>query len=190
LETLITLEIPVEYMNRDPGLEVFDTSVNAVRLYLSGSGALIRSLRPEQVKVKLDLSKAVLGLNTLTIKNEDITLPPGVLLKRVEPSVIELALDVLKEKDLPIQVDWSGKLAEHLVLYEATLVPAKIRIIGGSQILKKISTLYTEKAQLKDINKSGTITIKLALNPTSLKIAPGFDDHVAVSYVVKERLPF
>jgi uncharacterized protein (TIGR00159 family) len=190
LETLITLEIPVEYMNRDPGMEIFDTSVNTVRLYLSGSGALIRSLRPEQLKVKLDLSKAVVGLNTLTIKNEDITLPPGVLLKRVEPSVIELALDVLTEKELPIQVDWSGKLSEHLILYEATPVPDKIRIIGGSQILKNISTLYTEKASLKTINKSGTTIIKLALNPASLKIAPDFDDHVMVSYIVKERLSF
>ena len=190
LETLITLEIPVEYMNRDPGMEIFNTSINTVRLYLSGSGALIRSIRPEQVKVKLDLSKAVEGLNTLTIKNEDITLPPGVLLKRVEPSFIELALDVLMEKELPIQVDWSGKLPEHLVLYEATLVPDKIRVIGGSQILKKTSTLYTEKVSLKNINKSGTITINLTLNPASLKIAPGFDDRVTVSYVTKERLPF
>jgi diadenylate cyclase len=190
LETLITLEIPVEYINRDPGMEVFDTSINAVRLYLSGSGALIRSIRPEQVKVKLDLSKAVVGLNTLTIKNEDITLPPGVLLKRVEPSLIELTLDVLTEKELPIQVDWSGKLPEHLVLHGATLVPDKTRVIGGSQILKNISTLYTEKASLTNINKSGTITINLALNPASLKIAPGFDDRVTVSYVTKERLPF
>jgi uncharacterized protein (TIGR00159 family) len=70
LETLVTLEVPVEYMNRDPETEILDTSVNAVRLELSGSGTLIKSIRPEQVRVRLDLSKAVVGRNTLTITSK------------------------------------------------------------------------------------------------------------------------
>lgn len=188
LDTLITLEIPVEYMNRDPGMEIFDTSVNAVSLDLSGSGALIKSIRPEQVQVRLNLSKAVVGRNTFTITHENITLPPGVFLKRVKPPIVEVTLDVPVKKELPIQVDWVGKLPQHLILTRAKLDPRKIEVIGGNRILENISTIYTEKVPLDNIKETERITVNLALNPAFLKIASGSKDKVAVEYVAKQRL--
>jgi YbbR domain-containing protein len=167
LETLVTLEVPVEYMNRDPETEILDTSVNAVRLELSGSGTLIKSIRPEQVRVRLDLSKAVVGRNTLTITQENITLPPGVFFKKVEPPSLEVTLDVPIKKELPIQVDWVGKLPDHLIL---------------------AATIYTQKVSLDNIQGSGTITVNLALNPASLRTARGSKDRITVEFVVKERL--
>ena len=188
LDTLITLETPVEYMNRDPALEILNTSANAVRLHLNGSDALIKSIRPEQVKVRLDLSKSVVGSNTFLITQNNISLPPGVSLAKVEPSSIEVTLDQLGRKELPIQVDWIGKLPESLMLTEARLNPKKIELIGGKQILDAISTIYTEQVSLDAIQKSGTMVLKLVLNPASLRVAPGLKDNVNVEYVVSRRV--
>ena len=189
LETLITLEIPVEYMNRSPKMQILETSVNDVSLNLSGSGTIIKSIRPEQINVRLDLSKAVVGSNTFTITPENITLPPGVLLKKVTPSVINVTLDVTMEKKLPIQADWIGKLPEGLILQSAVLTPAKIKIVGARNVLNKISTIYTEKIQLDNIKKSGEMTVKPALSPASLKVGPGSPDKITLTYVVKNRPP-
>ena len=188
LETMTTFEIPVEYMNRDPGMEILDTSVNAVRLHLSGSGALIKSMGPEQVRVRLDLSKAVVGPNTFTITPENVDLPPGVFVKRVEPPVLEVTLDIPIKKQLPIQVDWVGKLPEHLILVEAKLDPEKIEVIGGIRQLENVSTIYTQKVPVDHIKKTGTTTVNLALHPASLKIAPGSEERITVQYWTKERL--
>lgn len=187
LETLTTLEIPVEYMNRDPGIAIIDTSVNTVKLHLGGSGSLIKSIRPEQVQVKLDLKRAVAGANTFTVEPENITLPPGVFLRRVEPPAVEVTLDVPIKKELPVQVDWVGKLPEHLVLKETNLDPARIWVIGGRQTLKSVATIYTEKVPLDNIRKTGTITVNLVLEPASIMIAPGSKDRVTVVYVTEER---
>lgn len=189
LDTLITLEVPVEYMNRSPRMEILDTSVKTVRLDLSGSGTLVRSVRPEQVKVRLDLSKAVAGLNKFSITQQNITVPPGVVLKNVRPQVVEVSLDALVEKELPVQVDWVGTLPEQLRLVEAKLTPQKTRVMGESRILQEVSTIYTEKVPLDKIEKSGTITVKLTPNPASLKIVSGSKENVTVEYVVKERTP-
>ena len=187
LETLTTFEIPIEYMNRDPEMEILDTSVNAVRLHLSGSGALIKSMRPEQVRVRLNLSKAVVGPNTFTIIPENVALPPGVFVKKVEPPVLEVTLDIPMEKELPIQVDWAGKLPKDLILVEAKLDPETIEVIGGIRQLENISTIYTQKVPIEQIEKTGTITVNLALHPATLKIAPGSEDSITVQYVAKER---
>jgi diadenylate cyclase len=57
IDTLIAVEVPIEYINRDPSMNITNSSANAVRLDLSGSGSLIRSLTADQVKVRIDLGK-------------------------------------------------------------------------------------------------------------------------------------
>jgi uncharacterized protein (TIGR00159 family) len=189
LETLVTLEIPVEYMNRRAEMQILETSINDVSLNLSGSGSLIKSIGPAQVNVRLDLSNAVIGSNTFTITPENITLPPGVLLKKVTPQAVKVTLDVSIEKKLPIQADWIGKLPEGLILEKVMLTPGKIKIIGARNILNKITTIYTEKIQLDNIKRSGEMTVKTALSPASLKVDPGSTDKITLTYIVKQRPP-
>jgi diadenylate cyclase len=88
---------------------------------------------------------------------------------------------------LPIQVDWAGKLPDDLILSDVKLDPEKIRVVGGSQVLEHISTIYTEKVLLDKIRGTGTTQVKLALNPASLKMAPGSDDTVQLTYLVKKK---
>jgi diadenylate cyclase len=186
-ETFTSLEIPIEYTNRSSPMEIFGASVNTINLSLSGSGALIRSLNPDQVKVKLDLSRAKVGPNSYTITREDINLPPGITLKSVAPTTVDVTLDVPVEKELPIQVDWSGKLPENLLLETVKLSPERIRVVGGSQTLKEIDTLYTNKLSLDNLKGSGATTVRLALQPGTLKIADSGRDKVIVRYTLSER---
>ncbi len=186
LETLINFETPVEYMNRNSEVEIIDTSVNSVTLNLSGSGSLIKSMRPEQVKVKIDLGKAAVGKNSFVITDENVSLPPGILLKRVTPPVVDVTLGIPVIKEVPIQVDWAGKLPKQLTLEKVKINPTRIALIGGSRILDRISTVYTEKIYLDNIYSSDTITVKLALSP-SIKTAPGSSDMVTVDYIVKNK---
>ena len=186
-ETLVTLPVPIEYMNRDPGMEILYTSVNAVSLDLSGSGALIKSIKPDKVEVRLNLSKAVAGNNSFTITGDNISLPPGIILKNVYPTEVDVDLDVTITKKLPVQVDWVGKLPEHLILQEAAIDPQSVKIIGGQRLLENMSTIYTEKVPLDKLKDKGTITANLLLQPASLKVATGSKDKISIKYKTAER---
>ena len=186
-DTLITRDVPIGYMNRPAEMEILETSVNTVRFQLSGSGAILKSLGPEQVQVRLDLGKAVLGQNSFTITNESIKLPPGVLLKSVEPNVVDVTLDEQAKKELPIQVDWTGKLHIFLALTDVKIHPERITVMGGRSILENLSTIYTEKVRLDHIEKSGEITVSLALRPASLKVAPASKERIKIAYTVEGK---
>jgi diadenylate cyclase len=187
LETLISMNVPIEYMNRNPGMELLESSINTVNLSLSGAGTLIKSIKPDQVKVRIDLDKSVIGSNSYTITQENITLPPGVLLKKVDPNVIDVTLDVPVKKKLPVQVDWIGKLSPDLILEEIKMDPQQISVVGGSKILEQISTIYTERVTLDGLKESGEMVIKLALNPASLKVDSDSKDKLVVSYIIRKR---
>jgi diadenylate cyclase len=187
LETLVTLEVPVEFMNRDPKMEIFAASASSVRLQLSGSGSLIKSVRPDQVKVKLNLANAVAGGNQVPITRDSISLPPGIQLKQVDPQALVVTLDLPVEKTLPVQPDWTGKLADDLIMEDARVVPDMVKVLGGSLMLETIQTIYTEKIPLDGITTGGTATVSFVLRPSSLKLNDGETNRVDVIYKVRKR---
>ena len=186
-DTLITLKVPIEFLNQREDMDIQQTSTNAVELQLGGSEILMNSLRAEQVRVRLDLSSAEPGLNNLQILPENVTLPPGILLKKIEPLSVEISLDMPMKKVVPVQADWSGKLVNHLAITSVRLKPDRIELTGGKRILEDLGTVYTEKIPLDKIEKSGEIKVNLVLNPPSLRPPPDFNGVVTVTYKVEER---
>ncbi len=186
-DTLVSLDIPIDYTNRNPGTEIVDTSVTSVSLVLSGSGALVKSITPDQVAVRLDLSKSVIGPNSYSITTENISLPPGIILREATPNVIEFLIDETIKKELPVQIDWAGKLPEQLILVDSVSDPETVEVVGGKRILAKVVTIYTEKVVLDNLRGKGEITANLAFNPASLTIAPGSKDKVTIQYLIRSR---
>jgi hypothetical protein len=54
-------------------------------------------------------------------------------------------------------------------------------------MLEKMPTIYTEKVPLNNLEDKGTITVNLALNPASLKIASDSKEKVTITYATKLR---
>ncbi|MCF8081153.1 MAG: diadenylate cyclase [Desulfobacterales bacterium] len=186
-DTLIELQVPVRYNNRASGVEIVSASVNSVNLQLSGSGTLIQSLRPSQVQVQLDLKSAAVGTNEFTITSSNISLPPGIVLKTVQPRQVTVTLDRLVRKQLPVQVDWTGKLPEGRILKSVRVMPEAVEIEGGNRIIEDTETVYTQKVPIDGLTKSGTISVGLALQPASLKVAPSSPEKVTVEYIIEKR---
>lgn len=189
VETLATLEVPVEFMNRNPKMEIFSASVSSVKLQISGSGSLIRNVRPEQVKVKLNLANAVAGNNQVAITRDGIVLPPGIELKQLEPQALEVNLDVPVHKKLSIQPVWTGKLPADFILQDAYTVPETVEVVGGNLTLQGIRTIYTEKIPLENITSDGQVSVTLVLLPSSLKLADESQKHAKVIYKISRRSP-
>lgn len=186
-DTLVSLDIPIDYTNRNAGTEIVDTSVKSISLVLSGSGALVKSITPDQVGVRLDLSNSVIGPNSYSITSDNISLPPGIILREATPNVIEVLIDETIKKEVPIQIDWAGKLPEQLILVDSVSNPETVEVVGGKRILEKVGTIYTEKVFLDGLRGKGEITANLALNPASLSIAPGSKDKVTIQYLIRPR---
>ncbi|MBF0378271.1 MAG: DNA integrity scanning protein DisA nucleotide-binding domain protein [Desulfamplus sp.] len=185
-ETLKTINVPVEYTDIKPGFDIIEASTNTVDLHLSGSMPLLKSLKPENVKVLLKLGSAYAGHNSVNISLDNIILPPGVNLKKVEPKTVEIVMAGKIERNIPIQVDWSGKLADNLILESVNITPATITVTGVSPGIETVATIYTEKVSLDNIKADGTTQAGIVLFPSSLK-TDGTVKSVSIAYRVRER---
>lgn len=186
-DTITALNVPIEYVNRPANFDILDASTDEVRVQLYGSSALIKSLKAGQVHIRVDLKKATEGTNIYPITQDNIVLPPGVFLNKVSPPTVQVALDVAVTKELPVQVDWVGRLPENLVLVRVATVPEKVKVVGGSKMLEKVHTVYTTPVRLDDLTKPGALTASLVLTPPSLKLAAGTSERVIVNYSLAEK---
>jgi diadenylate cyclase len=186
-DRLISLEVPIEYTKRQSGLDIYDTSVDNVRLDLSGSSTLLKSVKSENVRVTIDLSNSLIGQNKCLLSEDNISLPPGILLNNIKPSYVNVTLDKTADKKIPIQVDWKGKLSENMTLSNVIIEPPEVKLSGRSTVLKDISTIYTEKIPLGSLNKSGELTIGILLGDPSLKLIDS-TGNVTIRYIIKEKV--
>ena len=187
METLASHEVPIEFMNPNPGMEITAVSDSNVKLLISGAKPLINSLRPDQINVKLSLSDARVGANTLPVSHGNITLPPGLQLKRIDPPHVEVTLDALMEKELPIQPQWVGKLPEGFIMKDARAIPPTVKVIGSELTLQDMATVFTEKISLDGLVESGTFAVHLMSNPSSFKTE--IKDKILVQYFISKKQP-
>jgi YbbR domain-containing protein len=147
----------------------------------------MKSLRPGQIELRVDLKKAVEGVNEIPITQENIFLPPGISVNKADPPSIKITMDTRITKELAVQVDWIGRLPNDYILAEAKVEPNAVKVTGGSAILAKISTLYTEPVRLDNLQTSGSLTASLVLTPASLKLVSSSNDRVTIQYKLAER---
>ncbi len=187
LETLATHDVPIEFVKSDQKMEVFSSSASSVRLLVSGSRPLIRSLGPDRINVKLTLANTTPGKNSLSVGRNAISLPPGISVKSIEPSTLEVFVDVPLKKEVPVQTFWVGKLSPDLIMTQVMVSPEKILVVGPSQALKDIETLFTEPLSLDGITESGKITAGIVFTPSTIRPDDQKKGGVQLEYSIKKR---
>jgi len=187
VETLATLEIPIEFMNLEQNMEIIESSSNSVKLMVSGARPLVQAINQDQVKVKLDISNVVPGNNTVNIQHEKVLLPPGIQLKQMEPSEVVINVDEKITKELIVQPTFTGQLNPGLIITSVTAIPEKVVVTGGSLTLNDITTLFTEPILLDAITGSGSISLSFDLSQTNLKLQGSAKNSVIVHYEIQER---
>ena len=183
----MSVSVPIEFLNRPPNYEIIEVNPTQVTLHLSGSSALMKSIRPHQIEVRIDLKKASEGKSVIPITSDNIFIPPGIMVNRVDPSIVEITLDTVTSKEVPVQVDWKGHLDDSLILSEVKVSPSSLVLVGGKSVLNKLHTVYTTPVELDNIRSSGNISVPVLIMPPTVKLGPGMPDRVVIEYVVRDR---
>jgi YbbR domain-containing protein len=187
VRTLTTVNAPIEYIRGNPDMEIIETSATAVSIQISGSRALINTISPNQVKVRFDLTEAQAGRNIISVQENHISLPPGAKINKIDPASVEIMIDILGRKELPLQVDWHGRLPEGILVQDVRLNPETIEVTGGQLLLDRLAAIYTEKVAVDNLQASGSIQVAIALHPASIKLSALQSDQVRISYKIVPR---
>jgi hypothetical protein len=88
----LIMAAPLELDNMPVGLEVKGDRPGSVDVQLHGLRGTLSRLGTDRVKARLDLAGSKAGEVTVDVLPEQITVPPGITVVRVNPSRVRLVL--------------------------------------------------------------------------------------------------
>jgi YbbR domain-containing protein len=183
-DTERAIEVPVEFRNIPSDLMVLDNRIDYVVLRFSGPRTLVSTLDPDDLKLSLDLSGAKAGAVSYPLGAGSFNIPRGVTVARITPPVVQLRLEPVVRRTLPVSVKLAGKPAPGFRVGQVTVQPATASVTGPADEVRRLATLETLPVELDD--GRGVIKRKVRLSADG-KPYSFLPDQVDVTVTLEEE---
>ncbi len=165
LEKVVT--VPVEFTASPLNLVLVGDKDKDVQLHLSGPKSELDAINPSELRVKIDLSKAVSGKQAFVITAENIRLPRKISLLDVVPSDIDLTLAEIVAHDVFIKPQLLGKLPANKKIQSMKVIPPKVKVSSPAEKNKdQIVSLITTPIYLESIYSDTSVFCKIIAPPS------------------------
>ena len=99
---------PLEYENLPNGLMIANEVPTSVAVRISGPRALQVNLSPSDISLGVDLKGLTAGVTSFKRLEENLNIPSGLKITRISPSYVDVKLENVRERDVPVRVVLTG----------------------------------------------------------------------------------
>jgi len=137
--------VPLEIRNLPDGMAIVNKVERQVEVRLSGPASLLGSIRQKELYATIEMSNAKPGRERIRLSEQSINLPIGVHVQRIYPASVEVALERLERKRLPIVARIGGSADVRKRIREIRVDPSEIEVEALPGDLARIRSLSTEE---------------------------------------------
>lgn len=146
-ESQRVVDVSVTYIR--PETMIALEEISTVEIRVKGKTSAVTTLNPLMVNLLVDLRGATAaGPVEIGLTANNVSLPKGLEVVSIDPSTLQLELDYVDSRQLPIQVDTIGEPAAGARFLDAQPSPQEATVSGPRTILEKHSFLVTEPVSL------------------------------------------
>jgi len=161
-----SLVVPIEYTSIPQHLALVGDKTTQINLHLAGPKTDLDAFTANRSTIKIDLSKAMAGKQTLAVNEENIHLPKKVRILETEPSSLSISLEEILIKELIIKPQLIGNLPRGFELISVELTPMKVQVLSPASASKRGEvSLITTPIYLEGIKKDTTLFCKIIAPP-------------------------
>lgn len=142
------LEVPLEFVNLPPRMEITSGLVSKLQVRIRGTSNQVRSLNVGRLAYKLDLGKINVGTNVIPLVPESMTITSAVEVVEISPTRLELVADVVVSKTVPVKLDWAGLPGDDVQFRNATVFPDTVTVTGFASALESVNSIPTALVQV------------------------------------------
>ncbi|MDO8746064.1 MAG: CdaR family protein [Thermodesulfovibrionales bacterium] len=180
----ISIDVPMELKNMPQGLESIKQGVKSVNVSLKGQDRILRNMKPSDVRVHIDLSRAKKGKGIYYINKDDVRIPPTINITGITPSSVWIVLEETIIKTVPVNAITAGSPKEGFVTSSVEVSPKDVAIEGVRTETGKVKFLRTEPVDISEADKTFTQIVRIDTVGRNIRT----DMHeVSVRVVIKDR---
>lgn len=178
----IGFPVPLKLENIPKGLMVANEVPNLVDVRISGPRTLLMNLSPQDISISVDLKNLKPGVTSFKRLDEKLNIPSALRVTRVSPSFVDVKLERIKEKQVPVVATLEGEPMPGYKLTGTKLAPQKVTVVGAESELKDIRQVVTEPVRLTEVTESFSLMVPLNYqgNYTQLKEQEAVEVQVSI----------
>ena len=163
--------VSLEYVNLPEGLMIASEVPTSVALRINGPRALQVNLDQGDIGLRVDLNGLSAGVTSFKRLDETLDIPGGLKITRISPSYVDVKLEKVRERGVPVKVVLTGDPAPGLLVKSVKAAPDRVVIIGAESEIKVVSEVVTEGVDITNVQENFTQTVALSYvgNYTDLK---------------------
>lgn len=180
-QTEISLTAPLEYTNIPAGLEIAKRTVSSVNIVIRTHESVAKNVRQELVRAYIDVGKARRGEGTFSIRKDDVKMPFGATVLKIEPSSIKVVFEETVSKKIAISPDIMGSPDKDYYVKAVEVRPDEVIIEGPKSEVRKLVALKTEPIDISGSAEDFSQEVELAPRSGNIRIKPDrVDVHVRI----------
>jgi len=137
--------VPLEIRNLPTGMAIVNKVERQVEVRLSGPASLLGSIRQKDLYATIEMSNAKPGRERFRLSEQSINLPIGVHVQRIYPGSVEVALERLERKSLPVVARIGGNAKVRKRILGVGVDPPEIEVEALPGDLARVRSLSTEE---------------------------------------------
>ena len=181
--------VPLELQDIPKELMVANEVPSLIDVRVSGPRTLLMKISPNDISIIVDLTDLKPGLTTFKRLEERLNLPSGLRVTRLSPSFIDLKLERVKQKLVPITVALTGEPLPGFKVERVKVVPDEVIIEGGETELKSVSEVTTEEVDLNGVNEGFSLIVPLVHRGAYTHFKDEKTTEVQIEILPEETLP-
>jgi YbbR domain-containing protein len=165
----IALDIPLEFRDIPPGLELMNHSIKMVSLNIKGQERIIRNIRPSDIGVFIDLSKSKTGEGVYSINKNTIKLPPTVTVTNISPSYVKVLLEESVTKTVQVRPVIVGTPESGFYVKSISVIPENVVIEGAKSKVTTVDKIKTETLDITGFKETFNQDLELDITGTNIR---------------------
>jgi YbbR domain-containing protein len=135
--------IPIEIRNLPRGLAIANKVQREVEVRVTGPPSLLGNMTPSEISAAIDLSDARAGRISVPIVPDSVKVPSGIKVQRVYPGAVEVDLQKLERRRLPVDARLPAHLRKKIGRIEVD--PPQLEVEGLAGDFEFVRRLQTEE---------------------------------------------
>lgn len=158
--------VPLELKNLPVGLVVANEVPSLVDVRISGPRTLLSNIQSSALSMSVDLQGLQAGLTTFKRLDQNLNIPSALRVSRLSPSYVEVKLERIRQKKVPVRVTFNGQLANGATLDSVVVRPEAVMIEGAESEVKDVDSVETEAIDITLAQESFTLTLPIEYRGT------------------------
>jgi YbbR domain-containing protein len=144
----IGIEVPLEYRNSPPQMEITGDMTDSVQVRLRGPSNVIRDVTAADVATTIDLNHMLAGEKIIPLSPQNVAAPFGAEVIRVNPSSVRFALERTSIKSVSIEPMFVGEPQGGYEVGAVFVSPNEVTVEGPESRINALTSLTTVPIRL------------------------------------------